>query len=78
MNVDALLRLNEGLAQQQRKEDAEESLGNTALFDSTLDGEGFRGGAIILNSASCVLVKRDDDPQELRRTSNSLQKCKQA
>ena len=60
--VDALFISLEGISQQQREQIAKKRRRkDTALFYSTLDREGFRGGSIELNSALHLLMKGFDD-----------------
>ena len=60
--VDALFISLEGISQQQREQNAKKQRRkDTALFYSTLDREGFRGGSIELNSALHLLMKGCDD-----------------
>ena len=78
VQVDALFRLAEGVTQQQREQDAKKCWRkDTPLFDAAFDGEGVRGGAIILDGAFHFLVEGSDHPQELGGASNSVQECEQ-
>ena len=61
VQVDALFGLAEGVAQQQGEQDAKKCRReDTPLFDAALDGEGVRGGAIVLDSTFHFLVEGGD------------------
>ena len=78
MQVDALLGFAEGVTQQQGEQDAKKCRCEDApLFDAAFDGEGVRGGAILLDGAFHFLVEGSDHPQELRGASNSVQECEE-
>ena len=58
VQVDALLRLAEGVAQQQGEQDAKKCrLEDAPLFNAALDGGEVRGGALVLDSTFRFPVK---------------------
>ena len=66
VQVDALFGFAEGVTQQQGEQDAKKCRREDApLFDTIFDGEGVRGGAIVLDGAFYFLVEGSDHPQEL-------------
>ena len=74
VQVDALFGFAEGITQQQGKQDAKNCRREDApLFDATFDGEGVRGGSIILYGAFHFLMEGSDHPQELEGASYSVQ-----
>ena len=76
--VDALFGFAEGVTQQRGEQDAKKYRREDApLFDAAFDGEGVRGGAIVLDGAFRFLVEGSNHPQELRGASNSVQECEQ-
>ena len=78
VQVDALFGFAAGVTQQQGEQDAKKCRREDAsLFDAAFDGEGVRGGAIVLDGAFHFPVEGIDHPQELGRASNSVQECEQ-
>ena len=66
VQVDALFGFAEGVMQQQGEQDAKKCRREDApLFDPAFDGEGMRGGAIVLDGAFHFFVEGGDHPQEL-------------
>ena len=66
VQVDPLFGFAEGITQQQGEQDAKKSRREDApLFNATFDGEGVRGGAIMLDGAFDFLMEGSDYPQEL-------------
>ena len=58
VQVDALFGFAEGVTQQQGEQDAKKCWREDApLFDAAFNGEGIRGGAILLDSAFHFLVE---------------------
>ena len=78
VQVDAVFGFAEGVTRQQREQDAKKCRReDTPLFDTAFDGEGVRGGAIVLDGAFHFLVEGSDHLQELRGASSSVQGCEQ-
>ena len=76
VQVDALFGFAEGVTQQQGEQDAKKCRReDSPLFDAAFDGEGVRGGAIVLDGAFHSLVEGSDHPQQLMETSHSVQEC---
>ena len=76
MQVDSLIA--EGITQQQGEQDAKKCRCEDApLFNTTFDGEGVKGGAIMLAGASHFFMEGSDHPQGLGEAAYSVQECKQ-
>ena len=76
--VASLFQFTEGVTQQQGEQDAKKCRHEDApLFDAAFDGEGVRGGAIVLDGAFHFFEEGTDHPQEIGGASNSVQECEQ-
>ena len=63
MQIDSLFGFAEGITQQQGEQDAKKIRREDApLFNATFDGEGVRGGAIMLDGASHFLMEGSYHP----------------
>ena len=77
MQVDSFFGFAEGITKQQGEQDAKKCWCEDApLFNATFDGEGVRGGAIMLDGASYFLTEGSDHSQELGgEAASSVQEC---
>ena len=74
---DAIFRLAEGVAQEQREEHAKKCRGqDTSLLHTVLDREGVRGCSVELDCAIHVIMERCDHLEEFWGTSNLSKRAK--